>query len=220
MDAQHHFTRARARAARPEDDDPAPRQATSLRQSILGPPPASLDGDPASTGAVADLPATPPPTRSQPFVQPAWIIPRPHGEEAVRAREAIRASRTRSQVSNQADSPSDSPHPLNVPVDRASSAAFGSPMAQDPANSDDEWFGVAASELYEPNDAYATSGEEGSEHHTYSRPRLAFSSPGDDDVHRAPPPVELSPSVALEDFVELPPRIAATAPANRHLQYE
>ncbi|KAJ3861492.1 hypothetical protein EV359DRAFT_84263 [Lentinula novae-zelandiae] len=199
MDAQHHFTRARARAARPEDDDPAPRQVSSLRQSILGPPPASLDGDPASNGAVADLPATPPPTRSQPFVQPAWILPRPNGEEAVHAREAIRASRTRSQVSTQADFPSASPPQLNVPVDRAS-AAFGSPIALDPVNSDDEWFGVAASELYEPNDAYATSGEEGSEQHTYSRPRSAFSSPGDDGIHRAPPPIELSPSGELVPF--------------------
>ncbi|GAW05220.1 hypothetical protein LENED_007061 [Lentinula edodes] len=90
-------------------------------------------------------------------------------------------------------------------------------MALDPANSDDKWFGVAASELYKLNSAYATSGEEGSEHHTYSCPQSAFSSLGDDDIHRAPPPVELSPSVALEDFVELPPHIASMAPASRLL---
>ncbi|KAJ3803514.1 hypothetical protein F5876DRAFT_85151 [Lentinula aff. lateritia] len=122
-------------------------------------------------------------------------------------------------------------------------------MAQDPVNSDDEWFGVAASALYEPNDAYATSGEEGSGRHIHSRPRSTFSSPGDDDVHRLPLPVELSPSgelvlflrasargltcqscqsvrfhanfppslVALEDFVELPPRLASTVPVNRSI---
>ncbi|KAJ3858574.1 hypothetical protein EV359DRAFT_68905 [Lentinula novae-zelandiae] len=194
MDAQPHFTRARARAARPEDDDPAPRQL-SLRQSILGPPPASADGNAASTvgDGFADLPATPPPTQAQPFVQPAWILPRPNGEAAVRARDAIRASRSRTQVSA-------SPPQLNAPADHPSrppSAAFGSPMAQEPANSDDEWFGVAASALYEPNDAYATSGEEGSGRHIHSRPRSTFSSPGDDDFHRLPPPVELSPSGEL-----------------------
>ncbi|KAJ3905369.1 hypothetical protein F5879DRAFT_1001060, partial [Lentinula edodes] len=218
MDAQPHFTRARARATRPEDDDPAPRQRASLRQSILGPPPASADENPALSDGFADLPATPPPTQAQPFVQPAWILPRPNGEAAVRAREAIRASRSRTQVS--ADFPSASPPQLNAPVDHPSrppSAAFGSPMAQDPVDSDEEWFGVAASALYEPNDAYATSGEEGSEHHIHSRSRSAFSSPGDDDFHRLPPPVELSPSVALEDFVELPPRLASSVPVNRSI---
>ncbi|KAJ4468040.1 hypothetical protein C8R41DRAFT_871271 [Lentinula lateritia] len=194
MDAQPHFTRARARAARPEDDDPAPRQL-SLRQSILGPPPASADGNAASTvsDGLADLPATPPPTQAQPFVQPAWILPRPNGEAAVHARDAIRVSRSRTQVSA-------SPPQLNVPADHPSrppSAAFGSPMAQDPVNSDDEWFGVAASALYEPNDAYATSGEEGSGRHIHSRPRSTFSSPGDDDFHCLLPPVELSPSVPV-----------------------
>ncbi|KAJ4493254.1 hypothetical protein C8R41DRAFT_867129 [Lentinula lateritia] len=214
MDAQPHFTRAQARAARPEDDDPATRQVTSLHQSILGPPPVLMDGDPASGGPVTNLPATPPPT----FVQPAWILPRPHGEDTVRAREAIRASRSHTQFSNPADSPSQ----LNIPVDppsRASPAAFGSPMAQDPANldDDDKWFGVDASDLYKLYNVYATSGKEGSGHHTYSRPRSAFSSPGDDNVHCVPPPVELSPSVVLEDFVELPPHTASSVPASRHL---
>ncbi|KAJ3858905.1 hypothetical protein EV359DRAFT_68623, partial [Lentinula novae-zelandiae] len=146
MDAQPCFTRSRARAAPPGEDDPAPRQSLSLRQSILGPPP----------GEVADTPVTPPPT----FVQPAWIIPRPNGEDALCAREAIHASRTHTQASNPADSPPFSPPPRNDPiaqVSRASSTARGSPMAQDSGNSDDEWFGVAGSDLYDPNDAYATS---------------------------------------------------------------
>ncbi|KAJ4466345.1 hypothetical protein C8R41DRAFT_926164 [Lentinula lateritia] len=169
MDAQPRFTRAWARATRPKDNDPAPRQVPSLCQSILGPPPVSVDGDPAPADAVTDLPATLPPTQSQPFVQPAWILPHPHGKDA------------------------------------------------DPVNSDDKWFGVAASELYEPHNAYATSGEEGSKHHIHSRLRSGFSSLGDNDFHHVPPPAELSHSVALEDFVELPPRTASMVPINRRI---
>ncbi|KAJ3846262.1 hypothetical protein EV368DRAFT_70064 [Lentinula lateritia] len=206
MDAQPRFTRSRARAAPPEDDDPAPRQSLSLRQSILGPPP----------GEVADTPVTPPPT----FVQPAWIIPRPNGEDALRARKAIRASRTRTQASNPADSPPFSLPPRNDPiaqVSHASSTARGSPMAQDSGHSDDEWFGVAGSDLYDPNDANATSGEEGSGPAHHSRSRSVFSSPDATDFRRGIPPVELSPSVALEDFVEVPPRVPSAAPtASEH----
>ncbi|KAJ3803689.1 hypothetical protein F5876DRAFT_84683 [Lentinula aff. lateritia] len=231
MDAQPRFTRSRARAAPPEDNDPAPRQSLSLRQSILGPPP----------GEVADTPVTPPPT----FVQPAWIIPRPNGEDALRARKAIRASRTRTQASNPADSPPFSLPPRNDPiaqVSHASSTARGSPMAQDSGHSDDEWFGVAGSDLYDPNDANATSGEEGSGPAHHSRSRSVFSSPDATDFRRGIPPVELSPSgewippsplselpphslltdslfhlVALEDFVEVPPRVPSAAPtASEH----
>ncbi|KAJ3861858.1 hypothetical protein EV359DRAFT_83913 [Lentinula novae-zelandiae] len=203
MDAQPRFTRSRARAAPPGDEVPAPRQSLSLRQSILGPPP----GSSASDGAAA--PVTPPPT----FVQPAWILPRPNGEDALRAREAIRASRSRTQASTPADSPSITPPPHDIPIARVShppSAALGSPMAQDYGHSEDEWLGVAGSDLYDPNDAYASSGEEGEVPVLHSRSRLVYSSPLHADSHRDPPPVELSPSVALEDFVELPPRVSAS----------
>ncbi|KAJ3848006.1 hypothetical protein EV368DRAFT_68641 [Lentinula lateritia] len=188
MDAQPRFTRSRARVAPPGDVDPAPRPPLSLRQSILGPPP----------GNGVEAPATPPPT----FVQPAWIIPRPNGEDALRAREAIRASRSRTQASTPAGSPLHSPPTRNAPVarvSRPSSTALGSPMVQDPGHSDDEWFGVAGSDLYDPNDAYATSGEEGSAPAYHSRSRSVSSSPSDTDFRRDP--VELSPSVALEDFL-------------------
>ncbi|KAJ3933992.1 MAG: hypothetical protein NXY57DRAFT_959467 [Lentinula lateritia] len=115
MDAKPRFTHFRARAALPGEDDPAPRQSLSLCQSILGPPP----------GEVADTPVTPPPT----FVQPAWIVPHPNGEDALHACEAIRASRTCTQASNPAESPSFMPPPRNDPVaqfSRASSTARGS----------------------------------------------------------------------------------------------
>ncbi|KAJ3928086.1 MAG: hypothetical protein NXY57DRAFT_978017 [Lentinula lateritia] len=206
MDAQPHFTRSQARAAPPGEDDPAPRQSLSLRQSILGPPP----------GEVADTPVTPPPT----FVQPAWIIPHPNSKDALCAFEAIRASRTSTQASNPAESPSFSPLPCNDPIaqfSHASSTTRGSPMAQDSGHSDDGWFGVAGSDIYDPNDAYATSGEEGAgpAHHSHSR--LVFSSPTATDFHRDTPPVELSPSVALEDFMGIPPRVPSAAPtASEH----
>ncbi|KAJ3808982.1 hypothetical protein F5876DRAFT_78222 [Lentinula aff. lateritia] len=67
---------------------------TAEVKDILGPPPDLADGDPASTGAGADVPVTPPPTQSQPFVQPAWIIPQPNGEAAVCTCKAIHASRS------------------------------------------------------------------------------------------------------------------------------
>ncbi|KAJ3806135.1 hypothetical protein F5876DRAFT_69207 [Lentinula aff. lateritia] len=201
MDAQPRFTRSRTRAAPPGEDNPAPHQSFSLCQSILGPPP----------GEVADTPVTPPPN----FVHPAWINPRPNGKDALRAHEAIRASCTRTQASNPAESPSFSPSPCNDPVAQfsgASSTAGGSPMAQDSGHSDDEWFGVAGSDPYDLNDAYATSGEEGAAPAHHSRLRSVFSSPTATDFHRDTPPVELSPSVALEDFVEISPRVSSTAP--------
>ncbi|KAJ4464604.1 hypothetical protein C8R41DRAFT_872067 [Lentinula lateritia] len=161
MDAQPHFTRAQARAAHPEDDDPASRQL-SLHQSILGPLQLWL-------------------TETQPRLS-VMVLPT-------------------------------SPLHLRPPKLSCLSNRLGCfPARMDPVNSDDEWFGVAASALYEPNDAYATSGEEGSGRHIHSRPCSTFSSPGDNDFHHLPPPVELSPSVALEDFVELPARLASTVP--------
>ncbi|KAJ3850835.1 hypothetical protein EV368DRAFT_84140 [Lentinula lateritia] len=188
MDAQPRFTRSGARAALPGEDNPAPHQSFSLCQSILGPPP----------GEVADTPVTPPPT----FVHLAWINPRPNGKDALRAHEAIRASCTRTQASNPAESPSFSPSPCNDPVAQfsgASSTAGGSPMAQDSGHSDDEWFGVAGSDPYDPNDAYATSGEEGAAPAHHSRLRSVFSSPTATDFHRDTPPVELSPSALVPE---------------------
>ncbi|KAJ4470041.1 hypothetical protein C8R41DRAFT_870839 [Lentinula lateritia] len=80
----------------------------------------------------------------------------------------------------------------------------------DYGHSEDEWLGVAGSDLYDPNNAYATSGEEGEVPVLHSHSRSVYSSPLNADSHRDPPPVELSPSVALEDFVELPPRVSAS----------
>ncbi|KAJ3859814.1 hypothetical protein EV359DRAFT_85981 [Lentinula novae-zelandiae] len=90
-------------------------------------------------------------------------------------------------------------------------------MAQDSGYSDDEWFGVTGSDLYDPNDAYAISGEEGAGPAHHSRSRSVFPSPAATNFHRDTPPVELSPSVALKDFVEIPPHVPSAAPtASEH----
>lgn len=171
-----------------------------MRQSILGP----LPGD--ATFPDIDGPATPPPTQLPPFVPPVWIVPRPSGEEALRARNAIRSSRSNTQASAPAER---SPDVLAV----RSAAAFGSPMAQDDPPSDEEWFGVRGSDLYEPNDALAPSGEEGSAPFRRNRSSDDLNSPGDDGFHRFSPeprahtsreelpgPEELSPSGELASF--------------------
>ncbi|KAJ4465734.1 hypothetical protein C8R41DRAFT_871797 [Lentinula lateritia] len=214
MDIPPCLTRARARVGRSDEDIPAPHHSSSLWQSILGPPP----GD--ATFPDIDGPATPPPTQLPPFVQPVWIVPRPSGEEALRARNAIRSSRSNTQASAPAER---SPNVLAV----RSAAAFGLPMAQDDPPSDEEWFGVRGSDLYEPNDALAPSGEEGSAPFRRNRSSDNLNSPGDDGFHRFSPeprartsreelpgPEELSPSVQMWDFDEVVVRPASAVTAN------
>ncbi|KAJ3858098.1 hypothetical protein EV359DRAFT_88273, partial [Lentinula novae-zelandiae] len=96
-------------------------------------------------------------------------------------------------------------------------------MAQDDFASDEEWFGVAGSNLYELNDASAPSGEEGEVPFHRTCPLMDFSSPGVDGFHRRSPgpaqgpnPLELSPSVDIEDFAEVPLR-RAPAVRDSHL---
>ncbi|KAJ4478546.1 hypothetical protein C8R41DRAFT_869382 [Lentinula lateritia] len=222
MDGQPRVTRARARVVQPEDDMAPARRSTSLRHSILGPPPdARLDAH-----LSAEAPATPPPTQSQPFVQPAWVVPRLNGEDALQARNAIRNSRSASRVSTPAVFAPDSPHSPNYPEIRGP-ATLDSPMAQDYPQSDEEWLGVAVSHPYEPNGAFATSGEEGLVPSHRSHPSRVYSPPGEDGYMRPSPhsgrqdsphrgsaeqghdplePLELSPSVRMLDFVEVPVR--------------
>lgn len=93
-------------------------------------------------------------------------------------------------------------------------------MAQDDFASDEEWFGVAGSNLYELNDASAPSGEEGEVPFHRTRPPLDFSSPGVDGFHRRSPgptqgpnPLELSPSG--ETFpLGFPPAFSLHTPAD------
>ncbi|KAJ3926151.1 MAG: hypothetical protein NXY57DRAFT_966858 [Lentinula lateritia] len=141
------------------------------------------------------------------------ILGPPLGSSASDGAAAPLGSSLALMASTPADSPSISPPPHDVPIARVSrppSAALGSPMAQDYGHSEDEWLGVAGSDLYDPNNAYATSGEEGEVPVLHSHSCSVYSSPLNADSHRDPPPVELSPSVALEDFVELPPRVSAS----------
>ncbi|KAJ3805719.1 hypothetical protein F5876DRAFT_81466 [Lentinula aff. lateritia] len=92
-------------------------------------------------------------------------------------------------------------------------------MAQDNSASDEEWFGMAGSNLYELNDASATSGEEGEVPFHCTHPPMDFSSPGIDGFHRrlpGPDPLELSPSMDMEDFAEVPLRWAPAVPGDSH----
>ncbi|KAJ3859123.1 hypothetical protein EV359DRAFT_68438 [Lentinula novae-zelandiae] len=224
MDIPPHLTRARARVARSDEDLPAPRHSASLCQSILGPPPGDA---PFQDNPGADGPATPPPTQVQPFVQPAWIVPRPRGEEALHARDAICSSRSYTRPPTPAPGSPTSP---DVPAVRGITA-FGSPMAQDDPPSDEEWFGVLGDDLYKPNDASAPSGKEGTLPSRRHHSSTVFSTPRDDGLHHLSPgpwgnaprePVaddlELSPSVLMRDFAEVVVRPASAVPAHHRQQ--
>ncbi|KAJ3861579.1 hypothetical protein EV359DRAFT_66359, partial [Lentinula novae-zelandiae] len=209
MEIPPRGTRARARVIRPDEDLP------ETCHSILGPPPGDPLTGPPSASVGADAPATPPPTQSQPFVQPAWIIPRPPGEEASRTRDPVRSSRSATRASSPADFLPGSPPSPAVCGSYRGSEHFNSPMAQDDFASDEEWFGMAGSNLYELNDASAPSGEEGEVPFHRTCPPMDFSSPGVDGFHRhspgpaqGPNPLELSPSMVMEDFAEVPLRWA------------
>ncbi|KAJ3810219.1 hypothetical protein F5876DRAFT_65802 [Lentinula aff. lateritia] len=230
MDGQPRVTRARVRVVQPKDDVAPSRRSTSLRHSILGPPPDAR----LNAHLSADAPATPPPTQSQPFVQPAWLVPRLSGEDALQARNAIRNSRSVSRVSRvptPAGFAPDSPHSPNYPEIRGP-ATLDSPMAQDYPQSDEEWLGVVVSHPYKPNSAFATSGEEGTVLSHCSHSSRVYSSPGEDGYMRPSPysgsrdsphrgsaeqdhdpiePLELSPSVRMHDFAEVPIRPPAAS---------
>ncbi|KAJ3884554.1 hypothetical protein GG344DRAFT_71253, partial [Lentinula edodes] len=148
MDIQPCVTWACARVVPADNDVVPPRRSASLCHKAR----------PDALFAAA-APVTPPHTQAQPFVQPAWVVPRLNGKDALQARNTIRNSRSITQASTPANFIPNSPRSPNYHEIRGP-ATLDSPMAQDYPESNEEWYGVAVSHLSEPNSAYATSGEE------------------------------------------------------------